>query len=344
MLNYTAVFFCLLMASEAFSVTSVSQKIGVYQDNLGVDRQRFDVGLGLSIVGKGSVLNQTDINLTAGYNQSLEKPTEETEGDNKTDGQDVQLSLSQTWNKLTSTRLSVGRQNSQGNPANSYGVGASQWVFHEQVQLSLDAFKNNAMRDVIEVLGQDSEVISPPSHYHSQGTVLGVRHLASPKTILNYGYSYITSNDRPDLWSANFGVKRFVENPWSSKYHAAVHADIVRIDNTGEVGTETQIGELKGFIYQLSWLQSLGDVQRMKISYRQYREDEVTRVNEDKYFLGTDLVSAKYVVEFNEKTFSNISVPISLDTTYHRYLTNVINDEGDKIAAHIYEFGASTKF
>ena len=96
-----------LFSTTAYSATIVSQKMGVYSDNLDSDRQRVDLGLLHSVKSKG-LLDQTDIGLNLGYDHLTQQDLENQDAEIET--REFQLLISQTWDKLTTTRVSAGRQ------------------------------------------------------------------------------------------------------------------------------------------------------------------------------------------------------------------------------------------
>ena len=80
----------------------------------------------------------------------------------------------------------------------------------------------------------------------------------------------------------------------------------------------------------------------MRVGYRQYREDEVTRAERNEYFMGSDMVSCglSHDISFG----SSDKNPISIDASYASYRTNEIDPRGTKIRAQTYEMGATARF
>lgn len=240
------------------------------------------------------------------------------------------LSATQTWNKTTETRA-LGSYASDGKvTTRTFGVGASQWMPGESLRIGVDFSRTLVDQPLFQVLDYDSELVGAPSRYSATGSTLGIRHLATPSTILDYALSYVHNEHRPATKVGGLQLRQFV-----ALLKGAAHAGVTRADNRGAIDTTTDYGQVDAWTYEGAWLQHLWQGAQGRLGYRYYREDETTRAYEDERVFGSDTASLGLAQELDERT---AGVPMVVEAIAARYLTN------SKLAATTFEVGLTAKF
>jgi len=339
------VFLCFSPTFDAAILAhTVEQQLNAYEDSEGLNRQRMNVNLGLLFSHPGSI-NETSYNLDVrrdivrdnnlignDYSQDVYEG-----GDQVQDA--VTLSASQTWEKLTSTRILASASMDEQVRSRTYGAGLSRWVAHESLQLSFDLSRTVVDRPKFEVLGVDSDIESPPTIVNAVGTTLGIKHLATTTTVMDYTVMHAETNDRPPANTYGVGVKQFIPITTS-----AVHANVARAVNRGRVTNESNYGEVSAWLGEVAFLQYFKSKTSAKFSYRYYQEDEVTRIEKDELTRGSDAIALNFAQEIPKGTVDSLQVPVVLHIGASRYLTNAIDASGTKVAANTIEAGVQAKF
>jgi hypothetical protein len=337
--------FLAITTSTMAEAHSLRSRIASANASDGTSRQRLKSDLNISLSHQSSVLSQSSYVVSASRERYVKDDISEDEylqdnygsGERQTDA--VSVAANQTWSKLTDTRAMAGFSSDTVTKSRTAGLGLSRWAMRENLQLSLDVSRTVVEQPVFEVLGADSDVVSPPGLINSTGVSVAAKILASPTTVTSLSYTHIEKNDRPPTHVYAGGVKRYV--PFTK---SAVHFDLARIFNQGRVTTKSTYGEVDAWIAELAYLQTLWwRGAQAKASYRYYREDEVSRVEGDEYTRGSDLVGMNLSQELTKKMLDSLSAPLTVEASAARYRTNEL-DDGKAIVANIYELGLLAKF
>jgi len=327
-----------LPAGDALS-HSIRQDFGTYADNQGLERQQtvWDFGVEGGAFGPGMNASQFTLNVMRNqyrYTSIADNDyMRELYGTSQRVNLQAALSSSQTWHKTTETRLMGSFGNDAKVKTRIWGAGASQWLRHDTIRISMDVSRTLVDRPLYEILDYDSQTISPPTVVSSSGASVAVRYLATSTTITDYGYGHVVSGDRPVTKTYSFGIRQFIPLTES-----AVHLNAVRSVNRGFVSISSNYGQVDAWIGEGGWLQSLWTGGSTKLSYRFYREDETTRAYDDEKVFGSDTVSLCYAQEVAKGSVENLNVPMTIRAAGGRYVTNT------DIAATTFEFGLTAKF
>ncbi len=324
---------------------SFRQQLGHYQDSVGVQRQRLQVDLGTDLKHLG-LISQSAYSLSFAEDRYrngrlLDNNVDDSYVRELYEGGDrlqrtLSLGFLQTWNTLTESRLSYVRFGDERTAANTYGLGASRWIWDESIRFSLDYSQTSLERPEFEILGQDVESITPPPQMQARAASLGMRHLATPSTIMDYTVSQIESSDRPAAQNYIVSIRQFIP-----ALQGAVHGQIARAINRGVISKRTPFGEVDAWIVELAYLQTLWQGGRTRFSVRQYREEEVTATDRNRYYTGSDLLSAAFSQELNVLV---AKTPLSIELGHSQYRTSDIDAKGTRIVARTFEAGVSAKF
>jgi hypothetical protein len=163
--------------------------------------------------------------------------------------------------------------------------------------------------------------------------MIGVRHLATPTTIVDYGLSQVAADNRPHANSGSIGVRQFVP-----PVEGAVQITGTRSYNRGYVTTDSTYGQVDAWIGEVAWLQTIAPGGKCRVGYRYYREDETTRAFENEQVFGSDTMSVGLSQDVPKEAVDSLPTPVTLELAYARYLTNA------GISASSYEFGVSARF
>ncbi len=327
----------LTAANPAFG-HSVKQKAGTYADNQGRERQRLQMDLGYEVPSSGT-MTASSLVVSAGRDKFIfgegddSIPNRELYGENFREQNTFSLATSQTWEKVTDTRVSATFQQDDEVTARSMSAGASQWMFGETLRVSFDLSRTVVEQPEFRFLDYDSQEVGNPPIVSSIGSTVGVRHLATTTTIMDYTISRIENDNRPATNSAVVGMREFLPTA-----DAAVHINVSRFYNRGYIGTDTTYGQVDAWSFETAWLQNLWQGASGRLSYRYYKEDETTRAYEDEKVFGSDMYSVAVIQHLGKKVVDNINVPLQLEIGAAKYLTNV------GIAANSYEAGLTAKF
>jgi hypothetical protein len=187
----------------------------------------------------------------------------------------------------------------------------------------------------MDVLDADLEILSPPSIKRGYGYTLSLKHLASPTTITKYGLGQTFTNDRPVLQQLSFSLKKFM-----TATNGAVHFDLTRLINRGDLGLTSTYGQVDAWIIEGAYLQQIDKKSRARVAGRQYREDEMTRVQKDKYFMGSDMASVGVQHDFRTASGNDISAEL----IFAWYKTNDLTEVGTQTLARTVEFSSTSRF
>jgi hypothetical protein len=339
------VFLTAMHGAVAFA-DGLRQQAGFYRNDEGLERQRLRVESNFDVSAR-KISSLTSSNIVVGVERDIYRDLDAHDdkfgkeffagGRRIRDG--WSLGWNNSFNKLTDTRIFASGQADGITSARNFALGLSRWFWHESMQINLDVSRTLAQRPELMVLDVDSTVINPPGHFSSTGTSIGLRHLATPTTITNYGVSLIASNDRPLRQDYSFGIKQFVR-----PFNGAVHFDLIRSLNRGKLEETTLDGQLTAWVGEIAYLQNILRGQFLRAAWRQYVEQEVTRAYQDVLVRGTDMWSLG--VSNDLKKMNWIKAPVSVDLVYSRFRTNemVISAQSKRINAQTFEFGATAKF
>jgi len=320
------------ITSTAYGQT-INQKIGSLSDNEGTSRTRVQLGAdsemplyhkAMSAAAASVTLTEDKLAFADPEDANLQKIT--------MINRSVSASISQTWDRISDTRILTSFSTDGETTARTYGVGASQWYLHETLRFSFDLSRTTIDKLPENYLDYDSQEIFLPSVVTATGGTIGVRHLATPTTIVDYSVSQIVADDRPASFSGSVGAKQFIP-----KIHAAVHGTLTRSFNKGRIGKNTNYGQVDAWIGETAYLQELWQGALSKIGYRYYREVEITRAYEDKIQLGSDALSLGLSQDIDAKNLG-MKDKLTMDVGYSRYQSNT------NIRADSYEAGLTTRF
>ncbi len=320
---------------------SIKQKAAGYEDTDGHTRQR--VAYDMTIDGgaaKSVPLTDSTYSLQI---QSDQFQNSEVTNDNYDrevyDGSDFRqtqratLATTHTWDRLTETRLLAAYATDQKVKSKTWAVGMSQWIWSETIRLAVDLSRTILEQPLYQVLDFDSQEIGNPTIASSTGSTVGVRHLAGPTTILDYTVGYTMTENRPDTKTGTVAIRQFLP-----PLDGAIHASATRADNRGYVTTESNYGQVDAWFGELAYLQNLWKGGHLRSGFRYYKEDEITRAYEDEKVFGSDTGSLGLSQDLPKGAIDNVAVPLTLEASAARYLTNV------GIAATSFEAGVTAKF
>lgn len=328
----------LVVVATPAAAHSVRQKAGSYIDNQGRERQRLQMDLGYEGKGGGAV-SGTSVTVSAGRDNYVFSDESDSDYNRQVYGSQAHsqnnfsVSGNLTWDRLTDTRMLASVQTDGEVTTRTAGIGVSQWHFHESLRLSYDLSRTIVEQPEFKFLDYDSQEVGNPTLVSSVGATVGVRHLASTTTIMDYSVSRIENENRPATNIASAAVREFFPT-----VKGALHANVTRAYNRGFIGTDTTYGQVDAWSVETSWLKELWRGGSGRASYRYYKEDETTRAYEDEKVFGSDMYSLSLVQELTRKMVSSVSVPLQIEAGAAKYLTNV------GVAANSYEMGVSAKF
>jgi hypothetical protein len=329
----------LLTDGPAFAHT-VRQELGAYQDNQGLSRQR--IGYDVTVDGPqraGAGLTSSTFDLTARrdfYNDTSVVDSDydrEVYGGGRRTGDSAALTATQTWDRLTETRVLGAFSSDLQVESRTWGVGASTWGLHETLRLSVDLSRTVTDQPEFRFLDFDSKQVGNPPLTSSTGVSLGVRHLATPTTIVDYGAGQLVNDTRPPSSTGQVAIRQFVP-PVSGALHVAG----TRAYNRGYISTDTTYGQVDAWTLETAWLQNLWRGALARLGYRYYKEDETTRAYADEKVFGSDTVSLGMSQELPKGATFGLTRPLTLEASAARYLTNV------DIAATSFELGLAARF
>ena len=243
------------------------------------------------------------------------------------------ITATQTWKKITDTRV-LGSFSTDGKATTrTAGVGASRWLGGESWQITVDVSRTLVAKPEFELVDYDSQVLTTPTNSTSTGSAFGLRNLTTPTTITLANYTEVRSSDRPITRIGSVGVRQFV-----IPANGAAHLTVTRAYNRGTLSTETTYGEVDAWQAELSWLQTLWRGATGRIGHRWYKEDETTRAYGDELIFGSDMASLGVAQELSNVGVGSRKVPLTVELTGTRYVTN------SNVSAGTVEFGLSGKF
>jgi len=327
------------IVSQASWASTITQTVGAYSDNQGLTRHR--VGYDVILDGGGGVANLTgssyELAVTHDAYQRSDLTTDEYDreiyGSGYKTNDAVTASASQTWDRLTETRVLAAYATDQKVSSRTFSVGASQWQRSETVRLSVDVSRTLLEQPLYQILDYDSKEVGNPPIASSTGATVQLRHLATPTTIVDYSASHIVTANRPDTNTGTLAVRQFVP-----QLSAAFHATLTRAVNRGFITTETNYGQVDAWIVETAYLQNLWKGARSRLAYRYYKEDETTRAYGDETVFGSDTMSVGMAQDIPRRATGSLGIPLTIEAAAARYLTNVA------VAANSFEASVTAKF
>lgn len=324
----------------AASAHSVTQTIGAYNDNNGLQRERvaFDVLVDGGAHALGGMTDSTYA-VTVQRDQFHRTNMKDDDFDREiyqtsyNVNDYASVSANQTWDKVTETRVLAAYGSDHKIRSRTWATGASQWLAHETVRVSFDLSRTIVERPLFGVLDFDSVTTAEPTISSQTGATLGVRHLARATTVIDYTVGHTVAENRPPADRGGIAIRQFVP-----ALDGALHASATRALNRGYVASDTTYGQVDSWIGEVAWFQSLWKGALSKIGYRYYREDETTRAYGDELQFGSDTITAGLSQELPKGATSGLSRPLTLELKGARYLTNV------RVAAATVELGVTAKF
>lgn len=319
---------------------TITQKLGSYQDNGGMQRER--VAFDATVDGAKNRGALTDSSYSLSLSQDTYQDhdvaeddayTKEVYGEGYRVNDAASVSATQTWDRITETRVMGAYSTDRHVKTRSWAAGASEWTRHETVRVGFDLSRTIVEQPFYEILDYDSREVGNPTIASSTGATVSVRHLATSTTIMDYSASHVATDNRPDSNSGTVGVRQFVPPA-----NGAVHVSATRAVNRGYIGTDTSYGQVDAWIVDTAWLQNLWTGARARLGYRYYKEDETTRVYEDEKVFGSDTVSLGFSQEIPKGAVDNLPGPLTVEAAAARYVTNT------NVAARSYEVGVAAKF
>ena len=248
---------------------------------------------------------------------------------------DQSFSFDNDWTLAKRTEVTVGASFSGDGVTSSQSRRSSlgQWMLNDQLRLGLAVSSSETRRPRNEIVDYDSSTIALKPRVISNSAGVLFKAILNPTTMVNGDYNQVLSTDRPRLHSWSAGVKQYIP-----PCDCAVHADVGRVINLGDLNTNMSSGELTGSQWSLSYLQTLAPQTHSRISYRFAREDEFTRAYQEHLVFGSDSYTAAVSHEFQKTRIAGAERPLLMDLAATRYIDN----RGS--AATTMEMGAGVKF
>ena len=321
------------MAGSA-AAHSISQKVGGYSDNEGMTRQREE--LDSSIDGKvGQTLSASTYTLSLvrdayqSDNSTASEYLRQIYGSGSRLNRQATVSATQTYDRVTETRALVSYGTDDVVKVRTWSVGASEWYNHETVRLAIDVSRTIVDQPVYEILDYDSRSIGNPTVTTAAGATLGLRHLATPTTLVDYTLAWLEADNRPATQTGSVAIRQFV-----TPLHGAIHGGLARSLNRGYIDTNSTYGQVDAWQGDAAWVQNLWTGGLARIAYRYYKEDETTRAYADEKVFGSDTTTFGISQEFKMSG----GVPVTLDAATGRYASNI------GVSARTYEAGMTARF
>lgn len=331
---------CCVFAPQLEAHT-LKHRLGGYRDSSGTTRQR--VGFDATVEGKAGKGDMTasSVNLVilrdlyedSSLSDDEDEYTREIYGEGQRISDSATVTASQTWDRVTDTRVMAAYATDRKVTTRTWGVGASQWYRHETIRLGWDLSRTIVEQPLYQVLDYDSEQIGNPTVASSVGVTMSVRHLATPTTLVDYTLSHLEYENRPDMNSGAVAVRQFLP-----PLDGAIHAGVTRADNRGYVTTESNFGQVDAWIYDAAYLQNLWRGGRARVGYRYYKEEEKTRAYGNERQLGSDTATLALSQDLDKRQVDSLSVPLTLEAAASRYANN------DDVTANTFEVGVTARF
>lgn len=325
------VIFFLGLAAVA-SATSVRQQYGQYRDNLGQTSDRWQVDGNVDIQHQAAGLRSSNVSLSIA--RDFYRKPESSESRHAAD--EATLGYVASFNKLTDGRFVISSTRDQNTHSVTGGTGFSRWFYGESLQASVDISRTWLNRPAEQVVGYQFDIISPPPLVQSWGANVGVKHLATPRTVVKYSLAKMVNNERPDAEVYSFEVRHFFP-----ALRGAGRVLASRYLNRGRIEQTTLYGQMHAWMAEMQWQQELWGLSSGKIRYRWYREDEVSPKDGANVVLGSDLVSLQLKHPVSVERSSQPTV--FLEGGISRYVTNDIDDQGTRVSALAVELGMTAK-
>ena len=309
---------------------SVSQKVGGYSGTDGGQRRQVAVGMAVDTPTGGS-LSASQIYLDLKEERTFLPPEKKEALGRKEQRHSINMVATQVWDKITETSVIASGSRGEDLKNRTLGLGVKQWFHKETFRYAIDVSRTVVEQPYIETLDYDSELLIPPPVGESLGANVGLRHLASPKTVVDYSISHVAQEGRPPSYAGGIAVRQFIET-----FDGAVHVNGTRALNRGPIGTQTTYGQVDSWTTETAYLQNLWSGAAARFGYRYYRELEITRAYEDHLQLGTDAVSVGFTQDIDDQDL--VPTPLSIQAAGSRVLTNT------DLAATTFEVGLTAKF
>ena len=159
---------CVVLSSNGYS-HSVKQKFGSLEDSSGTSRRSFNMSANADVPVYSNDMSAAGFSVSMGrdnYNFQIEEDAENTIEQSVSNSWSV--GTSQTWDRITDTRVSASFSEDETSSARSFGGGFSQWFIHETLRLSVDLSRTIIDRQPVMYLDYDSREISLPQLYRLQ--------------------------------------------------------------------------------------------------------------------------------------------------------------------------------
>jgi hypothetical protein len=316
----------------------IAQKVGGYQSSDGEHRSLGEVNgsLDLNAMGESPVTAASYV-----LNGSVEQISYRDISKNnymlenfplaRREQQTIGLTTSHTIKKLTDVRAGASWSTDQVTFTRSVSGGMGHWWHDDTVQTNVDFSQTSTNRPSDSILDNDFQTVTVASKMASRGATFSVKHLATPTTVWNAGFTRILSSERPRLDAYSVQVKQFIPS-----ITGAVHVSGARLINTGEIGTDTTLGSMTGTQAEVAILKEIVTGTNARASYRYCREDEETRAFGDHLVFGSDSYSLGLTQDIKKGELT--SRPMTLSVVGTRYLSNA------DFGAFSAEAGLATKF
>lgn len=323
----------LSASTPRFPSASVKPTFGFYRDNFGHQRTRSDLSLSFGPVGLtlGQETVRDDEWQQDKYLSSLYGGAERR---NRSASLTVAGNLGGTGlasGKLIDLRGMVGGSDDGVVSSKTFGIGASQWLVHETLQLGIDLSANNIKQPEFEILDFDATALTAPETVDSRSATATFRHLTTPTTMTLGSFTVTDRTDRPMTRFYHLGVRQYIPAA-----QGAVHAAAYRGLNRGTLSTTTLYGEVDSWTGDFAWVQELGEKTQIRIGWRVHQELEIGRAYGDKTQFGSDLYSIGLASDIDPALTLGRSVTVDFGVAH--YETN------QKLVARGANFGFSGRF
>lgn len=218
--------------------------------------------------------------------------------------------------KVQSLRASIGR-----------------WLLGDQLRVGANGTVIETRRPPSHFLDFDARTVELKPLVVTRAAGVSLKAIVNPTTILSGDYTQVQSTERPRLYAWSGGVKQFIP-----QVEGAIHGEVARVINVGDLDTNMSSGELTGLQGTISYLQTLTSRTHGRISYRYAREDEFTRAYEDHLLFGSDSYTAALSHEVTGTAIFGRERPVLYDVAVTRYIDN----QGG--SATTFETAAGVKF
>lgn len=298
---------CLLSSTTLFAKINLESGASIYSDE---DQTTTTESVSATYLTKRLFRKPgmtTSVNLGVSLKQttsSEQSLIDQIEGDNTANTQETELSE-------TSVSVSVDQGLSVGDVVGfnaGYGsstVGGSLWFggkyshwwLKETLQTTFTVTKTFVDQDPYRTLDSDGVGIEIPDKVDSLSLGVSLYQLTTPSLILQGGYQLITRSDRPASHALNGEARYFIK-----KTNSSAHVKGTYYSSTGDVGTDTLIGEVTAYSLAAEWHQRFMKRFVVMAGYRYYFEKELPRSSEGSIQqVGSDFIYGNLRWRFNSR-------------------------------------------